>query len=54
MGHGAPGSALPLCPQDPADEELLNILDFCSGNMMDVFISACWTPVLLFGGHCGL
>ena len=50
MGHGAPGSALPLCPQDLADEEPLNSLDFCSRNMMDVFISACWTPVLFLGG----
>ena len=29
-GHGAPGPAPPLCPQDPADEESLNGLDFHS------------------------
>ena len=34
--------------------EPLNSLDFCSRNLMDVFISTCWTPVLLFGGHCDM
>ena len=41
-GHGGPGTAPPLCPQDPADEEPLNGLDFCSGDLMDAFITACW------------
>ena len=40
VGHGAPGAAPPLCPQDPADEECLNSLDFHSRNLMDVFITA--------------
>ena len=53
VGHRAPGDAPPLCPKDPADKEPLNGLDFCSRNLMDVFISTCWSPVLLFGGHCG-
>ena len=39
-GHGAPGAAPPLCPQDPADKEPLNGLDFCSGSLMDAFITA--------------
>ena len=39
-GHGAPGTAPPLCPQDPADEEPLNGLDFCPRNLMGVFITA--------------
>ena len=34
MGHGAPGAAPPLCPQDPADEEPLNSLDFHSRNQL--------------------
>ena len=29
-GHGEPGTVPPLCPQDPADEESLNGLDFHS------------------------
>ena len=39
-GHGAPAAAPPLWPQDPADEEPLNGLYFCSRNLMHVFTTA--------------
>ena len=42
-GHRAPGTAPLLCPQDPADEEPLNSLDFCSGNL--------WMFLYLPAGH---
>ena len=31
----------PLCPQDLADEEPLNSLDFHSRNLMDILLTAC-------------
>ena len=54
MGHRTPGTVPPLCPQDLLSQVSLNGLDFCSGNLIEVFKTTCSMLFLAFEGHCGM
>ena len=53
-GSQTPGTVPPLCPQDLLSQVSLNGLDFCSGNIIQVFKTTCSRLFLAFGGHCGM